>query len=353
MTIELATTEPAAGRDTTAGSTPPAPKRGVPGGGAHRTPRVRLLLGYGVIVAVLPYLALKGLWLGGSTVGVPAGSLVAEPAFVAANVVTALLDAAAIGVALALTHRWGLRWPAWLVLVPAWVGVGLLLPIVVGVVNAAAAAATGGDAVSLEGGLVQPWVYVVAYTSFTVQGLLLTASFGFYARDRWSDLVGEDDGSLSGRTPPTRPIQLVLGTGGAVAAVAVGAAHLLMAFGADGAVPGAYGDGWDYTARSGEVVDGVLALVAATGVLAVLRRGPTWTSCTAAFVGTGAMFAPALLTLLAFASGLPLSEVTALDGTTQLVALLAGPALAVAALLRLVDGRGAAPDADRTLGGVR
>jgi hypothetical protein len=380
MTIELATTEPAAGRDTTAGAAPATAARAAPAGTApataaraapagtapataaraapagrrHRTSRLRLLLGYGVIAAVLPYLGLKALWLGGSMVGVPAGSPVAETSFVAANAVTALLDAAAIGVALALTHGWGLRWPAWLVLVPAWFGIGLLLPVVVGVANAAAAsAATGGDAVSLEGGLVEPWVYVVAYTSFTVQGLLLTAAFRCYARDRWGGLVRGDGRALSGPPHPTGQLQLVLGIGGAVAALTVGAAHLLMAFGADGPSPGAYGPGWDYTARSGEVVNGVLALLAATGVLALLRRGPTWTSCTAAWTGSGAMFAPALLTLLAVATGAPLSEVTALNGMTQLVALLAGPALAVAALLRLVDGRGAAPDAHRSPGGVR
>jgi hypothetical protein len=310
-----------------------------PASEAHRPRRVRVLLGYGVIAAVVPYLALKASWLAGVMIGVPEGSAAREGEFAAANIVTALLDVAAVGLALALTHRWGRRVPAWWVVVPSWVGIGLLMPAVVKVVNGATAAAlTGGEAVTLSGGLVEPWVYVVVYTCFTVQGLLLTAAFWLYARDRWGDRVGAGRRACSRPAQPTRELQVVLGYGGALVAGGIAAAHLLMASGTEGAF-GAYETGWEYTARSGQVIDAVAALLAATGVLALLRRQPTWTAAAAAWTGTGAMFAYALLVLLAVVADAPGSQdVTALNGVTQLGALLAGSAMAVAALLNLADG---------------
>jgi hypothetical protein len=314
--------------------------------GPRRLPVIRRLLGYGVVVSVLPYLALKALWLGGVMVGVPEGSPARGSGFVGPNIVTALLDVVAIAVALALTHRWGRRLPAWLVVVPAWVGTGLLVPAVVELVNGAAAAAvTGGQAVSLAGGLVEPWAYAVVYTSFGLQGLLLSAIFLLYAGERWDDVV---DGPGDNGAGPTRPVQAVLGNAAAAAAVAVAGAHLVMAFNAEGAVTGPYQDGWEYTARSSEVVKAVMALLGAAGVLGLLRRPvPTWCWLAAAWTGTGAMFGYALLTLLAIVAGVPESDnITPLNGVTQLAALLAGMALALTALLRLVERRPPAVDPD-------
>jgi hypothetical protein len=322
------------------------PRAGATGvAGPDRTSVIRLLVGYATVVAVLPYLTLKALWVSGTMVGVPEGSPARGPDFVGPNIVTGLLDVVAILVALAFTHRWGWRLPAWLVLAPIWVGTGLLIPAACEVANGAAAAAiTGGRAVSLAGGLVEPWTYVVVYTSFGLQALLLTAAFALYARARWADLL-DPAGSVAG-PGPTRPVQAVLGNAAAAAAVAVAGAHLVMAFNAEGAVTGAYQDGWEYTARSGEVVNAVMALLGAAGVLGLLwRPAPTWGWLAAAWTGTGAMFGYALLTLLAIVAG-PIDNITPLNGVTQLAALLAGMALALTALLRLVERRHAAVDPD-------
>jgi hypothetical protein len=63
----------------------------------------------------------------------------------------------------------------------------------------------------------------------------------------------------------------------------------------------------------------------------------------AAWTGTGAMFGWALLTLLAIVARAPESDnITPLNGVTQLAALLAGLALALTALLRLLERRHAA-----------
>src|SRR5829696_5375194 len=197
-------------------------------------------------------------------VGVPEGSPARGPDFVGPNIVTGLMDVVAILVALAFTHRWGRRLPVWLVLAPIWVGTGLLIPAACEVTNGAAAAAiTGGRAVSLAGGLVDPWTYVVVYTSFGLQALLLTTAFALYARARWADLL-DPAGSVAG-PGPTRGVQVVLAAAGAVAAGAVAAGHLVMALGTQGAFTGAYQPGWEYTARSGEVVNAAMAALAGVG----------------------------------------------------------------------------------------
>jgi hypothetical protein len=299
-------------------------------------------VGYGVIVAVLPYLALKVLWVSGVMIGVPEGSPAAGPGFVGPNVVTGAMDVVAIVVALALTQPWGMRLPAWLILPPAWVGTGLLVPAVVEVLNGAAAAAvTGGRAVTLDGGLVEPWAYVLVYAWLALQGLLLSAAFPLYARARWARLFRPE---AAGAGPgPAYPLEHVLAAGGAVAAGAVALGHLVMAFGAQGAFVNGYQDGWEYTARSAEVVNAAMAACAAAGIWLVRRRSgdgraPRWAGIGLTWFGTGAMFGYALLTLLAIAAGVPESDnVSPLNRLTQLCALLAGLTIALAGVLRLVE----------------
>jgi hypothetical protein len=306
---------------------------------------IRLVVGYGV-VAVLPYLALKVLWVSDTMVGVPEGSPAREPGFVAANIVTGLMDAVAILVALAFTHRRGRRLPAWSVLTPAWVGIGLLIPAVCQLLNGAAAAVlTGGRAVSLSGGLVAPWTYVVVYTSFGLQGSLLSTAFVLYARTRWTDLF--DRTRRAAATPgPTRGVRVVLAGFGAVTGGAVAAAHLVMAFDVEGAFVGAYRPGREYTARSGEVVNAAMATIAVVGIRAMLRRPagnrrmPLLVALPLAWTGTDAMFAYGLLSLMAVVAGAPeFNNVTALNGLTPLAALLGGLVIAVAAVVNLAERR--------------
>ncbi len=186
-----------------------------PAGGSHRLRVIRLVVGYAAIVAVLPYLALKVLWVSGVMVGVPESSPARAAGFVGANIVTGGLDVVAILAALAFTHQWGRQLPAWLVLPPIWVGTGLLIPAAVEVVNGAMAAAlTGGRAVSLAGGLVAPWAYLVVYTSFGLQAVLLTCAFVWYARTRWAEVFDRAHGATDPGS--TAGLQRVLATAGGV-----------------------------------------------------------------------------------------------------------------------------------------
>jgi len=101
------------------------------------------------------------------------------------------------------SHHWGRRLPAWLVLVPIWVGIGLLVPAVVALINGAmAAAVTSGWAVSLAGGLVDAWTYVLVGRDGPTQS-------------RPSARV--DPGADPGRVPDCARAR---GTGGAASALA-------------------------------------------------------------------------------------------------------------------------------------
>jgi hypothetical protein len=75
--------------------------------------------------------------------------------------------------------------PAVLVLIPVWVGTGLLAPIALGVpLGLAAQAIAGGSPVPAHNGL-HGWVYAVVYGGFAVQAVCLLTAFALYARDRW------------------------------------------------------------------------------------------------------------------------------------------------------------------------
>ncbi len=156
-------------------------------------PRSRRLLRAVAVVACLPYLTLKTLWVAGSRLGIPPGSPLLEhgTALVVANVVTVAMDGAVIVLALLLTRPWGRAVPAWLLVAPMWIATGLLAPVMAGYPLQLLVRAFGGSAAGTSGGgepFLEEWVFAVVYGGFIVQGLALGALFRLYARDRWGHL---------------------------------------------------------------------------------------------------------------------------------------------------------------------
>ncbi|MET7295204.1 hypothetical protein ABZS79_24225 [Streptomyces griseoloalbus] len=157
-------------------------------------PRSRRLLRAVAVVACLPYLSLKTIWVAGGHVGIPAGSplLDHDTAMVVANVVTVAMDGAVIVLALLLTRPWGRAVPAWLLAAPMWIAAGLLAPVMAGYPLQLLVRALGGSAAGTSGGGGEPflheWVFAVVYGGFILQGLALGALFWLYARDRWGHL---------------------------------------------------------------------------------------------------------------------------------------------------------------------
>ncbi|MFE6173760.1 hypothetical protein [Streptomyces sp. NPDC056464] len=240
--------------------------------------RPRRLLRAVAIASCVPYLALKAAWIAGSHLGIPQGSTLLEHrgSMAVANGVTVLLDGAVIVLALVLTRPWGLRAPAWLLGLPAWVATGLLAPIMAGFPLQLLVDLLGGSPAASVGGDAEPfldaWVFGVVYTGFIVQGLTLGALFVLYARDRWGGLwegrVWELPVGLIG------PAQRAVAAAAAVCALLPLLTHLLWACGGTAGL-----DERHVTGRSSgfyvmEALSAVfLALAVTGGLLLAFRRG--------------------------------------------------------------------------------
>lgn len=165
---------------------------------AERPSLTRRALCYAAIVSAVPYLVLKVLWATGSRVGITDPQFGDDGSLLVLNVLTLAMDAAAIALVLAFTYPWGQRVPAWLVLLPVFVGCGLLGPIVVGIPVAVVATALV-DAPPPQAALpLAGWVYPLVYGGFMLLGIFLVAAFWFYARSRWPQVFTARTPKLSG-----------------------------------------------------------------------------------------------------------------------------------------------------------
>ncbi|MFD8976381.1 hypothetical protein [Streptomyces sp. NPDC059593] len=196
---------------------------------AHRPSLLRRVLRVLAVVACLPYISLKVVWVAGGEIGIPAGSELLEhrTLLAVANSVSVLADAAVIVLALLLTQAWGLRVRAWLLAFPMWAATGLLAPIMAGYPAQLAIALLTGDerAAAPSEPFLDDWVFAVVYGGFILQGLSLGTLFALYARDRWGHVWRGRLGELSARTsgPGVRAAALA----GAVAALVPAAVELL------------------------------------------------------------------------------------------------------------------------------
>ncbi|MEU7729718.1 hypothetical protein AB0B78_31475 [Streptomyces sp. NPDC040724] len=163
--------------------------------------RSRIVVGYAAVVATLPYLLLKVIWVCGGSLGILDRELAEGSTLFVANLATMGMDGVAVVIALAFTHRWGQRLPAWLVLFPMWIATGYLAPIVT---IAPSIGLSAQDTVEKDPDpFLASWVYVVVYGGFAIQGLLLAAAFVLYARHRWAGVFRGRAGEML-RARPTR-----------------------------------------------------------------------------------------------------------------------------------------------------
>ena len=265
----------------------------------------RLIAGYGAIVFMLPYLALKIAWLNGYPIGFNDESLVGKPGMIAANAISFGMDFVAVGLALAFTHRCGLRVPAWLVLVPMWVATGFLAPAVVIAPIAIITRVLASSASPSTDAMLQPWVGRVVGTSFAGQGAALIVAFVLYVRTRWGDLLQST--TSADVTSPTHPVQVILANIAALMAVAAGALHLVWAFG------GTAGLGHrtlsEPTAQF-YLLNGIwgsMSLAGAAGILTMVHqwsRAPFKLLLALTWIGGGSLFAWGLWTLILVLPGI-------------------------------------------------
>jgi hypothetical protein len=141
------------------------------------------------VLATLPYIVLKALWLTGSTIGLNDPDALSGGVMEAANAVTLLMELTAGGLAVALVLDIGRRIPGFLVQVPMFVGTGLLggilvlLPVEViwGLLTSPSAA----QSTAVADNPIAGWVYAMVYGGFGVLGISLLAIFVLHSWDRW------------------------------------------------------------------------------------------------------------------------------------------------------------------------
>lgn len=252
------------------------------------------------ILAGLPYLVLKVLWLAGIPVGAgtTGGAELLDVRHLVGDVVTVALEFAAFALAVVMARPWGRRLPAYVVVGPMWVAAGLLAPIAAGLpLGLVAQVVVGGSPVPTGNGLTN-WVYACVYGGFVVQAVSLTAGFVGYVRKRWANGPTVASGAVG-------PVLVTLGYGMILVVWALGG----RAWGGPG--------GFDTVAqRTFLTATGLLVL--AGGIAALARRARV------AFVGSA-------VAVTAGPAGVALSnhgEVGIWYAVISLVGTVAGAALA-------------------------
>lgn len=311
------------------------------------------------IAAMLPYLTIKILWLTGNPVGVSAPDFLDDPSMVGLNAVTFAMDLVGLLLALAFTMRWGMRLPAWLVLLPIWVGTGLLSQIVAVLPFSVA---MGGTGVFPEGGPLAQWVYLAVYAGFVGQGIGLMVAFALYARDRWPSVFTTP---LSYRfASATRLFQRVVAWGALLVVLPVGGIKLYWAFGGEIGLHEQVVAAFSGAAALRAGVEGLLAWLGAAGLLAVVLRRPRlpfWTALAAGWLGAGAMFGWGLYAMVLTVLKPPLTAGvtfgTQVMDALELVSLLAGLVIGLAGAFLLAErsdgGDGVQPAQDALEGEQR
>jgi hypothetical protein len=304
----------------------------------------RLIAGYGAIACALPYLALKLVWLSGGTLGVADQRMMRDSSMIALNAITAGMDVVGVMIALAFTHRWGLRMPAWLVLPPIWVASGLLAKFVVEVPVVVIARTLGPASASrVVGGPVQPWVYAVVYPGFTGLGIGLIFAFVLYARTRWPWAFQSTTGDAP--SGPTHAVQAPLASAAALMAIAVGGLHAAWALGATVGLGPELVARRTISSRLINGIDGALMLAGAVGVLMLVhrlgRRAPSWLPLVLAWVGGGSLFSWGLWHMILVLPNTALVRdrpgEMALPNVLGLVRLLAGLVVGLVTLFLLAE----------------
>ncbi|MFI6742399.1 hypothetical protein ACIBI9_56650 [Nonomuraea sp. NPDC050451] len=268
------------------------------------------------IAAMLPYLTLKTLWLTGHPVGVADPAFMNDPAMIGLNTMTFGMEAVGLVLALAFTMRWGRRLPAWLVLLPLWVGTGLLAVVTV---TAPIMVLTGGLAVFETGGAIEPWIYMMVYGGFVVQGVGLMTAFVLYSRDRWPGaFTTRIDHAFAG---PTRSFQTVVAWGALLVAGPLGAVKL--------------------AGGLQDRVEGLLAVAGAVALVLVVRRrgrGPFWAPLVAAWLGSGSLFSGGLYVMIISSVRAPLGAPGA--ELTELFGMLTGLVMGICGAFLLTERSG-------------
>jgi hypothetical protein len=255
-------------------------------------------------VCCLPYLFLKVVWTLDIPVGITDRSLLQSSGWVAGNALMAVIQLVGLLLVLVLIRPRAQRLPAWLLLVPAWVGTGLLFQVAVGAALVAVFSpvshASGGNT-----GGIESWVFVMVYSAFAGQGAALAIAFACYVRARWGGLLGARTGDVVARRTvrvPLWPENHLAQTAMAVAGMAVAVAVVCGYWTAGGSFgPSAARPDPSSALQASRVAGAVAAAVGLLGLAGRWgRHRRLWVPATFTWIGSGAVAAFDGLTLLFF-----------------------------------------------------
>ena len=292
--------------------------------------RTRIAIFTAAVIACLPYAALKIAWIAGSDVGTEdaaAADLMHESTTVIANVLTLGLELSAVVIVAALTFV--RRIPALLLIGPIWVGTGLLAPVALGLpIGLAVQGIVGGAPAPDDGGL-HGWVFALVYGGFILQAPLLIAAFVLHVVDRWPWVFRLRSRDITAGS--TYDLQLLMARTGLVVTTLLAIVNALWAVDAE-AFAGP--SGFETVAqRTFVLTGGLLPLLGAIGAHALVRRNrydALIVPLSATWVGSATAFATVAL---------PSMGQTGFESFVNAVSGMTGTALAITALLVLVDAR--------------
>ena len=277
---------------------------------------------------MVPYLLIKISWVAGALLGLlPHDEGFTLGGWVALNVATIAMAATGIALAVALARPWGRRVPAAPLLTVAWVGAGLLVPMLP-YLALTSLMDDGATADGASGPTMPAWESALITASFAGLGLGLAVAVPLYLRDRWPAAFRGRLGPLPAATP---------GGTATVAVAATAASGLLTLSWAAGATlglahPETRAAGWYLL--TGTTAGWALAGAAALWMLAHRRpaRLPVWVPVAVAWTASGMLAAWSawklpLLAALAANPGLtadPWPEHLAVAAVQYVVGVVAG-----------------------------
>ena len=233
-----------------------------------RWAKVRRVAGYGAALAMLPYFVVKIVWtLDGLRGGGLRDGAWSRLDWSLVNGLTVGMAGAAILLGLALGQGWGMRIPGWVLLGPAWIGGGFLIPMIP-VIPALPAVAPEAEAAPVAPSL-PAWEPVLLSLSFAGFGLAVALAFPLYVGHRWPE-------ALTGRVSAAGAAEVIRGpvpTLAAAVAAGIGLPQVYWALGGTAGLHQATLDNRDGQWHLLTGNSGLWALIAAWGVWTVTHRG--------------------------------------------------------------------------------
>lgn len=235
---------------------------------------------YGAAVAMTPYFVLKVFWtLDGLRGGGLHEGAWSHLDWAVINGLTVVMSGLAMLLGLALAQRWGRRVPAWLMLLPAWIGMGFLVPMIPLIPILAVITDTGGTTGEAPMTAGETALLSVSFAGFAL-GVAVAAPV--YAARRWPEAFSSGDVSRLG-------LRVTMARLAAALCVALGLPQLFWALGGTFGLNGATLASRDVRWHMLTVNGAVWALCAAAGLWRLTRR-VNWVTLLLSWLASGFLF---------------------------------------------------------------